>query len=158
MKTKSTQKMNNYLIDHEIQKRYYQIKNKATIRIKQIRVKVKIVNKKIMFTKFKQINYINKKMEIYLKKVMKSIMSHQIQVAPLKAKARVQNQVQAAIKYFLRKSRDTESDLQTPQKNFRIFPDRMAGLLITLLKKKRKLIKMKIKVRNQKKNPIRILS
>ena len=85
-------------------------------------------------------------------------MSHQIQVAPLKAKVRVQNQVQAAIKYFLRKSRDTESDLQTPQKNFRIFPDRMAGLLITLLKKKRNLIKMKIKVRNQKKNPLRILS
>ena len=111
-----------------------------------------------MFTKFKQINYINKKMEIYLKKAMKSIMSHQIQVAPLKAKVRVQNQVQAAIKYFLRKSRDTESDLQTPQKSFRIFPDRMAGLLITLLKKKRKLIKKKIKVRNQKKNPIRILS
>ena len=97
-------------------------------------------------------------MEIYLKKVMKSIMSHQIQVAPLKAKVRAQNQVQAAIKYFLRKSRDTESDLQTPQKSFRIFPDRMAGLLITLLKKKRNLIKMKIKVRNQKTNPLRIPS
>ena len=158
MKTKSAQKMDNYLIDHEIQKRYYQIKNKATIRIKQIRVKVKIFNKKIMFTKFKQINYINKKMEIYLKKVMKSIMSHQIQVAHLKAKAQVQNQVQAVIKYFLRKSRDTEPDLQTPQKNFLISQDRMAGLLITLLKKKRNLIKMKIKVRNQKKNPIRILN
>jgi hypothetical protein len=97
-------------------------------------------------------------MEIYLKKVMKSIMSHQIQVAHLKAKAQVQNQVQAVIKYFLRKSRDTEPDLQTPQKNFLISQDRMAGLLITLLKKKRNLIKMKIKVRNQKKNPIRILN
>ncbi len=75
------------------------------------------------------------------KRALKSINHHRNQAAHLKAKVKAQakNLVQAVIRFSSRKNRDMEKDLRTLQKSFHTSPDKMVGILTSLLMLKKNL-------------------